>query len=473
MPRKVNIVKNLDWFTVFLFLILIIFGWLNIYASSYQFEHQSLLDFSQKYGKQILWIIATVIIAVIIFLFDNKFFSTFAYVIYGIILFLLIITLLFGTASHGAKSWLQIGGFSIQTAEFAKFATALAVAKYMSHPSFNIENFRQLIIAITIIFIPMGLILLQNDAGTALIFTSFIFVFYRKGLSGNFLLLGIFIIGLFIVTLLFPLKYIFYGILGMAFLIFWLMHKNLKHVFFTLVIFGIVTGIFFLFNNLNILAMDTFIIIGISTLMTGLIGLMWAYINKFIYVNRIILTVFFALIFTTSVDYLFNNILEQHQRSRINVLLGKKEDIKGAGYNIYQSKIAIGSGGLSGKGFLKGTQTKLDFVPEQSTDFIFCTVGEEWGFIGSSATILVFMILLMRLVIIAERQRNEFSKIYGYGVASILFFHFAINVGMTIGLTPVIGIPLPFFSYGGSSLLGFSILLLIFLRLDASRSIYL
>ena len=398
-----------------LYFLLVLIGWVNVYAAVYNQEHQNIFDLSQNYGKQLIWISTSAFLALVILIIDAKFFSTFSYVIYLLVIVMLIGVLLFGKEIAGSKSWFQIGSFSLQPSEFAKFATALALAKYLSKIDLNINRFTTKMVAAMIIIAPAVLILLQHDTGSAIVFFALILVLYREGLSGNILLLGLFVALLFILALVIN-KFILIALLAAnAILIFYLYKSLRKKVVW-------IVGIFLL-----------------------------------------------TALYVFSVDYAFENFLESHQKKRISVLLGKETDIRGAGYNIHQSKIAIGSGGFAGKGFLKGTQTKFDFVPEQSTDFIFCTIGEEWGFVGSFVTIILFLALLSRIVIIAERQRSKFSRIYGYGVASIIFFHFAVNIGMTIGLFPVIGIPLPFISYGGSSLLGFTILLFIFIKQDSVR----
>lgn len=415
MRQRKNIFQNIDWITVLLYFLLVLIGWVNIYAAVYNQEHQYIFDLSQNSGKQLIWIGTSAFLALVILIIDAKFFSTFSYVIYLLVIALLIGVLLFGKEIAGSKSWFQIGSFSLQPAEFAKFAAALALAKYLSKMDLNLNKFTTKAVAVTIIFAPAILILLQHDTGSALVFSALILVLYREGLSGNILLLGLFIALLFILALLIN-KFILIALLAANAILIYYLYKGLRK--------------------------KVVWIVGIFVLTAG---------------------------YVYSVDYAFENILEPHQKKRINVLIGKETDIRGAGYNIHQSKIAIGSGGFEGKGFLKGTQTKFDFVPEQSTDFIFCTVGEEWGFIGSFVIIGLFLALLSRIVLIAERQRSKFSRIYGYGVASIIFFHFAVNIGMTIGLFPVIGIPLPFISYGGSSLWGFTILLFIFIKQDSAR----
>ncbi len=415
MRQRKNIFQNIDWITVLLYFLLVLIGWVNIYAAVYNQEHQYIFDLSQNYGKQLIWIGTSAFLALVILIIDAKFFSTFSYVIYLLVFAMLIGVLLFGKEIAGSKSWFEIGSFSLQPAEFAKFATALALAKYLSKMDLNLNKFTTKAVAVTIIFTPAVLILLQHDTGSAMVFLALILVLYREGLSGNILLLGLFVAILFILALLIN-KFILIALLAANALLIYYLYKGLRK--------------------------KVIWIAGIFLLTAG---------------------------YVYSVDYAFENILESHQKKRINVLIGKDTDIRGAGYNIHQSKIAIGSGGFAGKGFLKGTQTKFDFVPEQSTDFIFCTVGEEWGFVGSFVIIILFLALLSRIVLIAERQRSKFSRIYGYGVASIIFFHFAVNIGMTIGLFPVIGIPLPFISYGGSSLWGFTILLFIFIKQDSAR----
>jgi rod shape determining protein RodA len=415
LRKRENIIANTDWFTVFLYLILVVFGWLTIYSASFDSPDASMFDMSQRYGKQALWIGLALVLAFVIMIIDAKFFSAFSLWIYLFIMLVLIGVLLFGKTVAGSKSWLQIGGVAIQPAEFAKFATALALANYLGKLNVDTNKLKTKITAVAIIMTPMLLILLQNDTGSALVYFSFILVLYREGFSGIFIVLGLVIGMLFVLTLLFGKLYLIIGLAVITILGIWLSRKLRKN-------YKTILGIFVL-----------------STL------------------------------FVFSVNYAFEEVLQPHQRNRIKVLLGMMHDPRGVGYNVNQSKIAIGSGGLTGKGFKQGKLTRYHFVPEQSTDFIFCTVGEERGFIGSSVLILLFLALLIRLVLLAERQRSAFSRIYGYGVASVLFFHFMINIGMTIGLMPVVGIPLPFFSYGGSSLWAFTILLFIFIKQDANR----
>ena len=410
-----NIFANIDLVTVSLYVLLIIFGWLNIYASQYNDDLNFTLDFTTRYGKQLFFILFSSLVAFIILIIDWKFFYSLSYIFYAAIIILLISVLIIGSVTSGATSWFEIGGLKFQPSEFAKFTTALALAKFFNMQHIKNLNLKTKILSYLIIAIPFLLIILQNDTGTALVYCSFILVLYREGLSTNILIFLLIIAILFTLTLLID-KVILGSIFTVITLIFsFIFRKNKKDLF------------------------------------TILIG--WC----------------ISLLFILSVNYIFNEVLSPHQSKRINVLLGKEFDPYGAGYNLIQSKIAIGSGGFAGKGYLKGTQTRFDFVPEQSTDFIFCTIGEEWGFVGSAGFVFLFMGMILRLVFLAERQRSNYSRIYGYSVACILFAHFVINIGMTIGLLPVIGIPLPFISYGGSSLLGFTILLFIFLNLDSYR----
>jgi len=415
LRTRASIFQNLDWITVLLYLLLVLAGWVSIYAAVYNEENRSILDMSQNYGKQLIWIITSIVLILVILIIDAKFYSAFSILLYLVVMLLLIAVFLIGKEIAGSRSWFQIGSFSLQPSEFAKFATCLALAKYLSKIDLKSNKFSTRVIAASIIIFPALLILLQPDTGSALVFAALILVLFREGLSGNLILLGVSVAVLFILALLLN-RFLLIGLFAVNAVLVFILFKNLRKKWYW------IAGVFLLIS---------------------------------------------AYVF--SVDYAFENILEPHQKKRINVLLGIETDIHGAGYNVHQSKIAIGSGGFSGKGFLKGTQTKFDFVPEQSTDFIFCTVGEEWGFLGSFFIIIIFLSLLTRIILLAERQRSKFSRLYGYGVATILFFHFVVNIGMTIGLFPVIGIPLPFISYGGSSLWGFTVLLFIFIKLDSVR----
>ena len=469
MKRRVNIIKNIDWLTVIIFFLLIVFGWLNIYAAVYNEPHRSIFDLSQLYGKQLLWIFAAVILAGSLFLIDEKFFFFFSYPIYGLSLLSLILVLLFGTEIHGSKSWFVIWNFNFQPSEFAKIATSLALAKYVSSYNFKINKFWNIVIIFLIVLLPALLIAMEPDMGTAIIFCSFLLVIYREGFSEIILFIGILFIGLFLLTLLVDKLFILGGLIFIAFLLLWLMRRKISISLLALLILAVSSGIIYGLSRIYHWNVSYYSIITIGLLISLPFYLFYAIRKKMRSVLILAGCLVISVIFTFSVDYVYHDILKEHQQTRVNILLGIESDPLGHGYNVNQSKIAIGSGGFIGKGFLKGTQTKFDFVPEQSTDFIFCTVGEEWGFIGTFLVVGLFLLLMLRLIKIAERQRSDFSRIYGYGVIVIIFIHFTINIGMTIGLLPVIGIPLPFFSYGGSSLWAFTILLFIMIRLDASR----
>ena len=469
MATRNKLWANIDWITFFLFLTLSLLGWINIYAAVYDDSHKSILDFSQRYGKQMIWIVAALIIGFTILIIESNFFVFFTWFFYGLTIFLLILVLFAGVEINGSKSWFIVGEFRIQPAEFAKFATSLAVAKLMSGYNFRFSSPGAVARVIAVIAVPSLLILLQPDTGSAIVFVSFLLVLYREGLSGVVLFFAALTVLLFILSLLVP-NYILLIILFLGGLLgHYILNQKFKLVYMALGVAAGMIGLVWLIDLIAGTGLDPeFIVLG-GLIPTGA-WMIFRVLKQRMKRTMIIIVVFLSSVaFTYSVDFVFNQILEQHHRDRINELLGIQSDPLGAGYNVNQSKIAIGSGGFWGKGFLKGTQTKYNFVPEQSTDFIFCTVGEEWGFVGSAVVIFLFILLFIRLVMLAERQRSAFSRIYGYSVATILFFHFTVNIGMTIGLMPVIGIPLPFFSYGGSSLWAFTVLLFIFLRLDASR----
>ena len=419
MNERNSIIGRIDWVTVLIYFALVIIGWFSIFSAKYDELHPSIFDMSQVYGKQLIWIGASLLVGFVILLIDAKFFNAFSLWIYIFFLVSLLAVLVYGKATKGATSWIDLGGgIKFQPSEFAKMATALALAGYLDRLDVDLQKRKDQIIAATIVLIPMALVLAQNDTGSAIVFVSFIFVLYREGFPGAgwLMVAGVAAILLFVFTLVWSQKvmYIILGVLLVLTLTFYIVTKK-KGIVRMLAVFAI------------------------------------------------------AFTFVFSVDYAFNKVLQEHQRNRILVLLGQLDDPKGVGYNVHQSKIAIGSGGFAGKGFLQGTQTKYDFVPEQHTDFIFCTVGEEGGFLGTATVVLLYVGLLLRIIILAERQRSTFSRVYGYAIAGILFVHVAINIGMTIGLVPVIGIPLPFLSYGGSSMLAFTIMLAIFVKQDAYR----
>ncbi len=473
MERRINIWKSIDWVTVLVYLLMVFFGWINIYAAVYNEEHSSIVDLSQRYGKQLLFITAAIVLAVLVMVVDSRFYLFFSYLIYGTVIFSLILVLFLGKEINGARSWFEIGAFGLQPSEFAKFATVLALARYLSAKGRSLLSFKTLFFTMLIIFIPGIFIAAQPDMGSVLVYFALVMVLFREGLSPYLFITGILAIALFIVTLLVE-SYIVYAVLtGLAIIIYLLMSRDFLLVLKGVALAGLIGAIVYLVFRFGLNSVRADHIMIASLILTGA---SYAYhIYRFKAYSLLVLYAFLlgSMFFIFTVDYAFNNILKPHQQTRINVVLGIENDPFGEGYNLNQSKISIGSGGFAGKGFLNGTQTKFKFVPEQSTDFIFCTVGEEWGFLGTSSVVILFAFLLARLIMVAERQRSSFSRIYGYGVVSILLFHFVINIGMTIGLVPTIGIPLPFFSYGGSSLWGFTILLFIFLRLDASRNEYL
>lgn len=408
--------QKIDWITVLVFGALVLAGWLNIYAAEYDPDiDQSIFDFGTSAGKQFIWICAAVVIALIIFIFDYKFFDSFAYIIYGVLIAMLLFLLIGGKEVAGSKSWLGFGGFGIQPSEFAKFATAFALAKYLDYTGRSLANTKTILISFCIILLPMALTILQGDTGTALVFAALTIAMFREGLPPALLILAIMGLVIFLLTLLVDQTVLLVAVGVVALLALGLNARNPRR-------------------------------------------LAWIIIGTIFIVGAI-----------KSVDFVLTDVLKPHQQKRVLSLVNPNTDPLGIGWNVTQSKIAIGSGGFSGKGYLDGTQTKFDFVPAQSTDFIFCTIGEEQGWVGSILLLALFTTLLLRLIHLAERQKSTFSRIFGYGVVSIIFFHFAVNIAMTIGLFPVIGIPLPFFSYGGSSLWAFTILLFCFLKLDAHR----
>ncbi len=469
--------RSLDWFTVILYLLLVLAGVVSIYAASYDFDHASILSFNEFSGKQLRWIGLGLILGLVVLLSDYRIYETYAYPIYVAMMILLAVTAVIAPDIKGSHSWLRIGPLSLQPAEFAKCATAMALAKLFNSYNFKLNNSKNHAKAIGLILLPIALIILERETGSALVYLSLFFVLYREGMSGMVLLGALAAVVIFVVGVKYP-DPMMGGMLKGDFIVMILI------MFTSALMAGLYARSLEVMRNVGIAFLA---IIGLTCLLNGLgVDLPW----KWIYVGVITLSALYfafmaikdhlrklfvctifalgALTFSFSVNVLFDH-LAPHQQNRILVSLGIKADPRGAGYNVNQSMIAIGSGGITGKGFLNGTQTKLKYVPEQHTDFIFCTIGEEQGFIGTSAVILLFLMLILRIITIAERQPSTFVRVYAYCVASILIFHFCINLGMVIGLCPVIGIPLPFFSYGGSSLWGFTLLLAILLRLDAAR----
>jgi len=467
--RKNNILARIDWLTMIMYLILVTFGFINIYSSSYQDNHPQIFDLSQRYGKQFYWIVTAILIAVIVFVINTRFYYFFAYPIYILSILSLLAVLVIGVTIHGSRSWFVIGSFRAQPAEFAKVATALALAKYLSLYNKSLTQFKTLVNASLIILLPAVLIILQPDMGSTLVYVAFILVLYREGLPFSVLLLGLLFALLFVLILIVDKTIILYGLLGLAVIVHVLSERKVKYTAFGVVVLFLTGLALWGLSHSLPFNLSFYTIIFLTILVAGIIFVPFLYRYKLKNSAILYALLIFSLLFIFSVNYVFNNILEEHQRKRINIVLGIESDPYGSGYNVNQSKISIGSGGFTGKGFMHGTQTKFNFVPEQSTDFIFCTVGEEWGFIGTFLVVTFFALFLLRLLILAERQRSAFNRIFGYSVFSLLAVHVLINIGMTIGLSPVIGIPLPFFSYGGSSLWAFTILLFIFLRLNADR----
>ena len=419
-----KLIHNIDWLTILIYFALVFAGWLNIYSTTISDQDTSIFNLSQPYGKQLLFIGLSIFIIILVMSFEVKFYERFSSIMYLISMILLVGLFVFGKNINGATSWYSIGGFGFQPSEFAKIATALAISKHLSDFQTNINDFKYQLQAFLIISIPAILIIAQPDPGSALVYSAFFFVMYREGLSLTYLIIGTLGIALFIGTLIFGISWVIFGMFALLGLYYFLTSRSRKRA-------------------------SIFLLLGIFIV---------------------------SIAFSFSVRYIFNNVFEQRHRDRFNLWLRlekdphKLEEIRQTiGYNTHQSETTIGSGGLMGKGFLEGTRTKGNFVPEQHSDYIFTTVGEEWGFIGTSTIVILFTIFLIRLLFLAERQKSDFSRIYGYSVVSILFFHFSINIGMVIGLLPTVGIPLPLFSYGGSGLWGFTILIFIFLKLDANR----
>ena len=464
--------EDIDWTTVVLYLILVIFGWLNLFAVSYNEQSASLFDLGRNYGIQLLWILVSFVVIIFLFAIDHRSFHYFAYPIYAFAVVMLLAVLVFGTEVNNSKSWIRLFGFNLQPSEFAKLGVVIAVARYLSGYNVKLWTWRSVLILSAIVGLPALLIAAQPDWGTAMVYGSLLLLLYREGMPGWILAIIVFFAGLFLITLWMPQIQVIFVLISMAFIGFAVFHKKVKNILTGAVIFlALYFAIRITFNMLDMTVEPYKIMLG-TIIVSSIVYLVLSFKYKIKAAFLILALLFGSIAFTYTVDYVFHNILKPHQQTRVNILLGKETDVTNVGYNLNQSKIAIGSGGFFGKGFLKGTQTKLNFVPEQSTDFIFCTIGEEWGFVGTTVVIILFSALLIRLLFLAERQKSNFSRIYGYGILSILFFHFGINIAMTIGLFPVVGIPLPFFSYGGSSMLAFTLMLFIFIRLDSMRKVY-
>jgi rod shape determining protein RodA len=456
------------------YLFLVFVGWINIFASVYSEEHSSIFDMSQRYGMQFIWIITAFILAAsVIFVINPKVYSVLSPPIYLFVCVLLFAVIFLGKEVNGSHSWFEFGKVKFQPAEISKISTSLFLAYIMSKYGFRLGRFRDALAVALTILIPMALIVMEKETGSALVYCGFVFLLYREGLSGWFLVFGILAILLFIVTLaVSPLAaiiilFVLHGVANGAFT-----RSLIKHLAVIVpisILLGFLPKILSFEWLQGIASIDVeYIALGIVSA-AAILGL-WKFVGKKAgHIKLLFLSFLCSVALVFSVEFIFEKILQPHQRARIENLLGITEDLMGAGYNVHQSKIAIGSGGFAGKGFLDGTQTKFDFVPEQSTDFIFCTVGEEWGFVGSVVVIGVYLFLIIRLIILSERQKDLFARIYGYCVACCFFMHVFINIGMTMGLVPVIGIPLPLLSYGGSSLWSFTVLLFIFIKLDMER----
>lgn len=465
--------KGVDWITVLLYAFLVIFGWCNLYAANYNPEVGPQFSFDAQYAKQLIWVGVSIACIGIIMLSDSKMFVEFAWIIYIGSLVLLLLVLAVGHEVYGAKSWIKIGPVLFQPAEFTKIGAALVVSRVMSRYGFSF-SFRNYVKLFAIILVPMALIILQNDTGSALVYVVFLLAMFREGLSPHLLLIGALCAVVAVASLLLDSGPVLVALVVLAVVATQVLAARGGQVWLALKAFGVgavvavVAWLVMRFHLGRELIIDYYLLIGMGA---ASVVIALSYVVHRLKGTWWLLTyVWVALATSFGTGYVFDNVLGDHQRTRINVLFGIEEDPLGAGYNVNQSLIAIGSGGLLGKGFLNGTQTKLDFVPKQTTDFIFCTVGEEWGFLGCTVLVAAYIFLFLRIIYLAERQHSVFSRVYGYCVAGIFFFHFAINISMAIGLMPVIGIPLPFFSYGGSSFWGFTVLLFIFVKLDTERN---
>ncbi len=480
--KQKGVLRSLDWWTIVIYLALISFGWVSVCGASYSYGDTDIFSLDTRSGMQIIWIGTSIILGFVILMLDDRFYDMFALIIFGVMLVLLFATIFNPHSIKGSRSWLVLGPLRLQPAEFAKFATALALAKVMSIYGYNILKIKHFAAALGIIVVPMLFIILQRETGSALVYLSFFLMFYREGMPGSILFTGVAMVIYFVVGIRFADTLFLYSSTSVGkFTVLLLIQlfsgglvlsycRNHREAFRILAVTLSITLAAILFSAFVIPFDVTYVELAMCVILIAY--LVWqslvTRIRNYLWIALFALG---SVIFFNLADYVLNNVMEPHQRVRINVLLGLEEDLKGAGYNVHQSEIAIGSGGLEGKGFLNGTQTKLKFVPEQDTDFIFCTVGEEEGFVGSATVLMLFLALILRLIHLAERQPYRFGRVYGYCVLSIFLFHVFINVGMVLGLTPVIGIPLPFFSYGGSSLWGFTLLLFIFLRIDAGRNL--
>ena len=481
--EKKGVLRSLDYWTIFIYMALLAFGWVSVCGASYDYSSGAdIFSLSTRSGMQIVWIGSSLVLALFILLLDDRYFDMFAYVLFGLMLVLLFATIFNTHTIKGSRSWLVLGPVRLQPAEFAKFATALALAKLMSAYGFDLHQWKHFLKALGIIFLPMLFIVMQRETGSALVYLSFFLVLYREGMTGSVLFTAVAMVFYFVVGIRYSDVALFDTpahvgrfVVLLAIQVFTTLMVGvlLRQWRQALTALGVCLGVSLLSMAFSLYVIP-FNVCWVQLAVCLLLAAWLVWKSVVTRVRSYLWVALFAigsLLFFHTADYVLNNMLQDHQRTRINVLLGLEDDLKGAGYNVHQSEIAIGSGGLEGKGFLNGTQTKLKYVPEQDTDFIFCTVGEEEGFVGATGVLLLFLFLILRLIKLAERQPTTFGRVYGYCVLSIFLFHVFINVGMVLGLTPVIGIPLPFFSYGGSSLWGFTLLLFIFLRIDAGRNL--
>ena len=480
--KRPSVMRSLDWWTVGIYLALLVLGWMSVCGASYTYGETDIFSLSTRSGMQIVWIGTSLVLGFVLLMLDDRFYDTFAYVIYAALLLLLFVTIFNPHEIKGSRSWLVLGPLRLQPAEFAKFATALAVSKLMSTYGFDMKNPRHFFAAMAIVLLPMLFIIGQRETGSALVYLAFFLMFYREGMPGAILFTGVAMVIYFVVGIKYEQVMLWDTPTSVGkfvvLLLVQLFSASMVYIYANDKQRALSVSVSCLLATLVMLLFSEFVIpfdvVWVQLILcAALIGFLvyQGLSTRIMHYMFIALFAIGSIIFFYSAEYVLNDVMEPHQRVRINVLLGLDDDLAGAGYNVHQSEIAIGSGGLKGKGFLNGTQTKLKFVPEQDTDFIFCTVGEEEGFVGSAGVLLLFLALIIRIIHLAERQPFKFGRVYGYSVASIFLFHVFINVGMVLGLTPVIGIPLPFFSYGGSSLWGFTILLFIFLRIDAGRNL--
>jgi len=479
--KNPSVLKSIDWWTILIYIALLSFGWVSVCGASYTYGDTDLLSLNTRSGMQVVWIGTSLMLGLFLLLLDDRFYEAFAYLLFGLLLLLLFATIFNPHTIKGSRSWLVMGPLRLQPAEFAKFATALALAKFMSKYGYDLHKPKDLLITLAIIFVPMLCIVGQRETGSALVYLAFFLMLYREGMTGSVLFTGVAMVVYFVIGIRYAEPSLFNTPTSIGkFVVFLLIQvfsasmigiycHNKREAWqciglcFSVTLVCLLLSVYVIPFNLFWVQLTLCILL--------ILYLIWKSLDTRIR-NYLWIAGFTcgSILFFSSAEYALNNILENHQRTRINVLLGLEEDLKGAGYNVHQSEIAIGSGGLEGKGFLNGTQTKLKYVPEQATDFIFCTVGEEEGFVGAAGVLVLFLALILRLIHLSERQTSVFGRVYGYCVLSVFLFHVFINVGMVLGLTPVIGIPLPFFSYGGSSLWGFTLLLFIFLRIDAGRN---